>query len=490
MTSAFSSNDQSAIERMVDETPKEVTPMDQVMGVYDLHRCVRWIVELGLRRICLQFPNHLLPDSVQVCQILKRETKQEIYILGDTNYGSCCIDFIAAEHVPSDGIIHFDDSCLSNAANPKIPVLFVFPKTRLCDNGAKLKSNLEHAIDTLGKSVLIFNCHCLHELDDMKDLKEKTVVSQLLTGERESFSQVLCEGTCSQDCSNKSRHKFESFGRGFCLPDETNLADVTLIYVGTEDSFLQNLVASWSHKFKSIYCLNPEGERFDPLFNYSRFLRQQLRLSLEVKEARSAALVVANPADPSIQKAIRHARELLKSRPSPPKVYTLAVGKPNPAKLANFMEIDVFIVLACPNNPLISPGSRHAESKEFYKPIVSLTEVELALNKARSNASTDYKDLLEGGFDYVPFEGHDYSEADTSLLTGKIIDLSIDSKIEIPNALVSNEDNLRVANLSVGSLLASRTWQGLDPELGQTSPSTLTEGRSGIAYAYQAEPNK
>jgi diphthamide biosynthesis protein 2 len=35
------------------------------------------------------------------------------------------------------------------------------------------------------------------------------------------------------------------------------------------------------------------------------------------------------------------------------KYYTVAVGKLNVAKMANFMEMDVFVVVACPENSLV-----------------------------------------------------------------------------------------------------------------------------------------
>lgn len=33
--------------------------------------------------------------------------------------------------------------------------------------------------------------------------------------------------------------------------------------------------------------------------------------------------------------------------------YTIAVGKLNVAKMANFMEIDIFVLVACPENSLV-----------------------------------------------------------------------------------------------------------------------------------------
>ena len=35
------------------------------------------------------------------------------------------------------------------------------------------------------------------------------------------------------------------------------------------------------------------------------------------------------------------------------KSYTISVGKLNPAKLANFMEIECFVLVACPENSVI-----------------------------------------------------------------------------------------------------------------------------------------
>ena len=52
--------------------------------------------------------------------------------------------------------------------------------------------------------------------------------------------------------------------------------------------------------------------------------------------------------------------------------YIFAVGKINVPKLANFAEVDMFVLVACPENSMI-------DSKEFYKPIVTPFELEIAL---------------------------------------------------------------------------------------------------------------
>jgi Putative diphthamide synthesis protein len=48
---------------------------------------------------------------------------------------------------------------------------------------------------------------------------------------------------------------------------------------------------------------------------------------------------------------ITHIRELVSRKRK--KSYTISVGKLNPAKLANFMEIECFVLVACPENSIV-----------------------------------------------------------------------------------------------------------------------------------------
>lgn len=42
------------------------------------------------------------------------------------------------------------------------------------------------------------------------------------------------------------------------------------------------------------------------------------------------------------------------------KSYTITVGKLNPAKLGNFLEIECFVLVACPENSLVEAKVHHA----------------------------------------------------------------------------------------------------------------------------------
>jgi len=91
---------------------------------------------------------------------------------------------------------------------------------------------------------------------------------------------------------------------------------------------------------------------------------------------------------------ISHLRKLIASKNK--KSYTVAVGKLNPAKLANFIEVECFVLVACPENTMVDSKVRftsHGVSlssddasadesqwiQEFLRPIVTPFELELAL---------------------------------------------------------------------------------------------------------------
>lgn len=89
----------------------------------------------------------------------------------------------------------------------------------------------------------------------------------------------------------------------------------------------------------------------------------------------------------------RHALELVNSIDFTGRFYTVAVGKLNPSKLANFPEIDVFVIVSCPENSLL-------DSRDFYRPVITPFELELALNVERTwtgEYSTDFRQLMQPG---------------------------------------------------------------------------------------------
>ena len=76
------------------------------------------------------------------------------------------------------------------------------------------------------------------------------------------------------------------------------------------------------------------------------------------------------------------------------KTYTLVMGKPNPAKLANFPEVDVFVMVADPLGFLM-------DSKEYLAPVITPHEAMLAFSGRSLDLSAryplDFAEVLQVG---------------------------------------------------------------------------------------------
>uniref|UniRef100_A0A7M4FKE6 Uncharacterized protein n=1 Tax=Crocodylus porosus TaxID=8502 RepID=A0A7M4FKE6_CROPO len=97
---------------------------------------------------------------------------------------------------------------------------------------------------------------------------------------------------------------------------------------------------------------------------------------------------------------------------------------------------------------------------------------------------------LAGGSAHLEFPevlGTEDEGADVSLITGELraVHLSTDPVPPASTALACRSQTLDLAEIT--SFLQSRSWQGLEQQLGQTPVRKAVEGRRGIAIAYEDE---
>ncbi|CAJ0574809.1 unnamed protein product, partial [Mesorhabditis spiculigera] len=152
----------------------------------------------------------------------------------------------------------------------------------------------------------------------------------------------------------------------------------------------------------------------------------------------------------------------------------------NVAKLSNFSDIDVFIVISCPFGVLI-------DTSDYFRPVLSVFEAEMALNPDRSWAadsgwSAEFCDFLGGSIGQHK-TGED-DGVDVSLVTGRV-------RINGRREEEGKDAQQQITLYTAGDYFKERTWHGLDnsvrfEEQGETS---ISEGRSGIAAAYANEKN-
>ncbi|CAG8446404.1 5867_t:CDS:10 [Diversispora eburnea] len=363
------------------------------------------------------------PDSVKVATTLGKRTNKKFFILADTTYGSCCVDEVAAQHVNAECIIHYGRSCLRQPIDLK-HCLEVF------DNFFGNDDNSQKKIIIILYDVVY--AHCIEEEQHSKNesvpLKEQEI-----------------QETIQEEIQGKIQ------GRSYSLPKGTKIEDCTLFYIGEEGPTLTNILLTYNKC--NVYSYNSKTRigRQENL-KVNRALMKRFYMVQKAKDANIIGIVVGT---------------LGVGR----KPYTFVMGKLNVEKMANFMEIDCFVLVACPENSLI-------DSKEFYRPIVTPFELEIALDSSKQWTGEyilEFRQLLSSsGRKYAIIKNNEDNMND-------ITDLTLRDK----NTSIST-----VLNSAAGEFLNSiRTFKGLEQNIGNSSVQLVEEGRTGIAKGYVNEDN-
>lgn len=152
-------------------------------------------------------------------------------------------------------------------------------------------------------------------------------------------------------------------------------------------------MTNWMLHFK-----DSEFYSYDPVtnvarkegLNVNRYLMKRYFLVEKTKDAKIIGILVGTLGVKDYIQTLDRIKTLIKKAGK--KSYTFVVGKINVAKLANFMEIDVYVLVACPQNSLL-------DSSDFYRPVITPYELELACNPSRTwqgHLVLDFAKLLPG----------------------------------------------------------------------------------------------
>lgn len=473
-TSAFYTDSNVSLEKRVDSIARVLTEESRLGEVYEVDRCAAWITEHGYTRVGLQFPDELMPDAIGVITKLQQlvPTTVTLFILGDTSYGSCCVDEVAAQHNNADSLIHFGRSCLSQPST--MPVLFVF---------GRLPLDIQHCVEQFHQLFPDPDSHVIVLYDTAYTYSCDSVSSALA----ETYPNVVMSrlasqtNTVTEEESSAINTTHTLCGRCIVVPSDKTLTDYAVFYIGEEGLTLTNLV--YNFRSKTFCTYNPISRiGCQESFNVNRMLMKRFYLIEKAKDANIVGILIGTLGVSKYRHILERLKQLIKKAGK--KTYVFIVGKINVAKLANFMEIDLFVLIACSENTLL-------DSSEFYKPVVTPYEMEVACNTDREwtgDYPTDFSQLLEGGCHYVPIPDQiDQSVTDVSLVTGRLRQLGQgDPSVETGTALVLKEGALMVSGQagSAREFLEQRVWKGLEQNLGGTPVTKAVEGQRGIAMGY------
>lgn len=519
---------------------------DLIHVAYEVARTAAEILEGGWKTVALQFPDDMLPDAPRVFDALSTilrssqgpQTKDptdssqgnqrqstlsrkpadvKLYILGDTSYGSCCVDELAAEHVHADVVIHYGRACLSPTA--RLPVIHIFTIQPL-------------AIDPL-----------LWAFQDTFPSRDERIILMAdvpYSSHLRHISEILHRlGYCNLFTTSIVHNPSSP------LPNRTSPDDVNIDAAKLKDWHLfhisnppKSLMLILSSHVSSMYIF-PVTNNVSPLSTKSILastasaLRRRYALLTSVSTVSVFGILINTLSVKNYLHIVEHVKARIRNAGK--KSYTFVVGKINAAKVANFSEIDAWVVIGCWESSLI-------DSEDFWKPILTPFELELALMKDSERIWTgewksDFQNILD-----EPSKNSTETKADVTLSdegvhqsennsgyreddgelesippefdlrTGRYVSNTTPTRFLVkPDSVVDGNEitfptrslvkrftgDLAVigGELSPGAeyLQTKRTWRGLGSdyeirydELNHPESTPVEEGRTGIARGYLA----
>ena len=483
MTS-MSNNGEEVMERKVEDYEEGIGDEEDEEGIreyFQIQDCCKWVNGLDLKGpsmiVALQFPDGLLRWAEKVERELRAGCGEgrQFAILGDTSYGECCVDEVAAEHVCAEAIIHFGHTCLT--PTERIPVMFVYTRAKMDVEDWMEKAR--NMIAEAGPIHVFYDVRYHHAFEENADLISSSDPRLRICRPAEpdiANDNISCGRICQGEVS-------------------------TTIYCGNSDRY--ELMVKLNFGRSKGYRYDPRKKEMSESFGDKEAMKR-FYLIEKARDAERIGILVGTLGASKYREIIDRLRKTIKD--SGKKSYTFLVGKPNVAKLANFPEIgekmftarnnlqwgqtsilslstDVFVLVACPENSLVG-------SKEYMQPVITPFELDVALNSNREwsgNVVANFQEQLPGRRHFKDFATAS-GDGDVSLITGRVRNAGISEDIEDSKAVIKSETSVAVVHSGGGGeFLNSRTWRGLEQKLGETPVEKATEGRKGIASGYKDE---
>jgi len=566
-----------------------------VSEYYEINRIASSIIELVIQkthaanstfyaRVALQFPDELLCDAPEVCWQMEETLEKKlltsqhpssvlVFCLGDTTFGPCCPDEVAALHLNADVLVHYGHACLSHPAF-SLPVIYGFGVTNHWDTHACVNAILGQAKQAVTQRLLLlYQVRYQHAMEDLQTQLSEQGDIFVVAGQIRSQEQPLecgpsknIEILCCQDAKScctgtnqdgnedkmtrnmneeldapqeqftpSSHTNANTLANSFLLgglevSKDLDFSSFAVVFVGDQASSSKQGIVHDGHRqyINTILWYLSTKSKPAALWVYSpkdrilqtnaippgiqRQLNRRFYLIQKARDASIFGILIGTLSQRFFRSVVQTLRNVIAK--SGRSSYTFAMGKVNPAKIANFAEIECFIMVACAETSWLDEG----EQREMHIPIITPLELHMALGEGGPEAqwgecdySLDYNDFLTKYPHYVQSEtsqetphsdeknvndnGHDESDGTTgdedapyfSLISGKY-ESSRKGSYGVPPdvdlTVLPGQGQLTAYKSEAAEFLKSREYQGLEIKSGETQVHAAVPGQKGIASKY------
>lgn len=517
----LSTPDDQMLEVSASSATKSTLSDDTLKSTYEIPRTITEVRQGGWKSVALQFPDHMLVDAPKVVELLKQglasgdehgssEKPMRICILADTSYSACCVDEIAAEHADADVVVHYGRTCLSPTS--RLPVIYVYTSHEL-DHDAVIKQFTNQFTEKSARVVIMADLTYQNHVDQFtKELKAAGYENVVATEVMRDPSGIIPNRRIAGEPM-----------------DEELLKSHALFHISDPPS---SLLLALKSRFASLHVLSTPSASSpsldNPTMRTAGLLRRRFARVLSLASAGVIGILVNTLSVSNYLSSM----ELLRSKiaKAGKKSYTVVVGKLNPAKLANFAEIEGWVVVGCWESGLIE------DDVGYWRPVITPFEMEVALmneeeriwgeewwggieklklqdaaedatSAMRNTTDGDSQDRTDG--EENEEEGVDGDESLPpvfDLRTGKLVSHSRPMRLTTSDSISTSKTTKDgeprssdalvkrfagelasvngVASPGAEFLRSQRTWQGLGTDFDQEASTLVEEGRGGIARGY------
>lgn len=319
------------------------------MSMYNMEveTVINHINKKGYKNVGLQFPEGLKMQAVSIARKIEDETDATVIISGDPCFGACDVCDKKMEGIV-DMIVHYAHTPLP--LKYKVPVMFIEAYSSI-----NVKRSLDKALELLedySKIALATTTQHLHLLGEIKDYLEDN-------------GKEIVIGS-----SSKGTTKGQVLGCNFS--SIKNLDAEIYLFIGSGKFHPLGI-----HLFTKapVIAVDPYNGEANEISDYAdRILRIRFARIIKAKSVKKWGILVSSKEG---QYRMSLAKEIKKSlQDENMEAYIILVDKISPEILLPYMDLEGFIVTACPRIAI-------DDSAMYKKPLITPKELEIVLNKRK-----------------------------------------------------------------------------------------------------------
>ena len=310
----------------------------------DLDKVIRKINSKDVKSVGLQFPEGLKVEAVKIARKIEEETDAIVIISGDPCFGACDVsDWKMKGSV--DLIIHYAHTPLP--LKYEVPTVFIEAFSKI-DVKKDLEKSLPHLKD-YSKIGLVTTTQHLHLLNEIKDFYEDNG-KEVVLGKSPSTRKGQVLGCNFSSIKDLDVEIFLFIGSGNFHPLGINL--------------FTNI---------PVLALDPYNNEIRRMDEYAdRILRIRFARITKAKSAKKWGILVSSKEGQYRMSLAKELKKIIEDNKM--EAYIILVDNINPDVLLPYLELDAFVVSACPRIAI-------DDSQMYKKPLLTPQELEIVLDK-------------------------------------------------------------------------------------------------------------